>query len=155
MVERTEENQDTQIAQLRDAVRKQIGKSRERRACYRAFCLLMILHGQKVSDVAEALGEHTRTLERWRKRFNDEGLDGLMDDTSPGRPSRLSEQAMNALLHDIKIPPSELGLPGGQWRGKQLQQRLTEHYRVDLSLRQCQRLLKKLHGKENPHRYPS
>jgi len=150
----SETNKHTQIAQLRDAVRKQIGKSREKRACYRAFCLLMILHGQRVSDVAEALGEHTRTLERWRKRFNEQGLDGLLDDTSPGRPSRLSEQAMAALAKDIESPPSQLGLPGEQWRGKQLQQHLTEHYRIDLSLRQCQRLLKKLHPKENPHRYP-
>jgi len=151
----SETNKHTQIAQLRDAVRKQIGKSREKRACYRAFCLLMILHGQRVTDVAEALGEHTRTLERWRKRFNEQGLDGLLDDTSPGRPSRLSEQAMAALAKDIESPPSQLGLPGEQWRGKQLQQHLTEHYRIDLSLRQCQRLLKKLHPKENPHRYPS
>ena len=148
-------SQITQIAQLRDAVRKQVGKSRERRACYRAFCLLMILNGQRVSEVAEAMGEHTRTLERWRKRFNEQGLDGLLDDTSPGRPSRLSDQAMAALAKDIESPPRELGLNGDQWRGKQLQQHLTEHYSIDLSLRQCQRLLKKLHPKENPHRYPA
>ena len=148
-------SQITQIAQLRDAVRKQVGKSRERRACYRAFCLLMILNGQRVSEVAEAMGEHTRTLERWRKRFNEQGLDGLLDDTSPGRPSRLSDQAMAALAKDVESPPRELGLNGDQWRGKQLQQHLTEHYSIDLSLRQCQRLLKKLHPKENPHRYPA
>ena len=151
----SETNRETQIAQLRDAVRKQVGKSREKRACYRAFCLLMILHGQRVSDVAEALGEHTRTLERWRKRFNEQGLDGLLDDTSPGRPARLSDQAMASLASDIEVPPSHLGLQGEQWRGKQLQQHLNERYQVDLSLRQCQRLLKKLIVKENPHRYVS
>jgi transposase len=150
-----EASNDTHIAQLRDAVRRQVGKSREKRACYRAFCLLMVFHGQRVSEVAEALGEHTRTIERWRKRFVDHGLDGLLDDTSPGRPARLSEQAMAALARDIESPPSELGIHGDQWRGKQLQQHLVEHYRVDLSLRQCQRLLKKLHPKENPHRYPA
>jgi transposase len=150
-----EANKDTQIAQLRDAVRKQVGKSREKRACYRAFCLLMVLNGQRVTDVADAMGEHSRTIERWRKRFNEQGLDGLLDDTSPGRPSRLSDQAMAALARDIENPPSQLGLSGEQWRGKQLQQHLTRHYRIDLSLRQCQRLLKKLHPKENPHRYPS
>lgn len=150
-----EASKDTQIAQLRDAVRKQIGKSREKRACYRAFCLLLILHGQRVSEVAEALGEHTRTIERWRKRFQDQGLDGLLDDTSPGRPSRLSDQAMASLARDIEAPPNRLGIAGERWCGKQLQQHLTEHYRIDLSLRQCQRLLKKLHPKENPHRYPS
>lgn len=148
-----EASKDTQIAQLRDAVRKQVGKSREKRACYRAFCLLLILNGQRTSEVAEALGEHTRTIERWRKRFQEQGLEGLLDDTSPGRPSRLSEQAMAALARDIESPPTKLGIHGEQWRGKQLQQHLNERYRVNLSLRQCQRLLKKLHPKENPHRY--
>lgn len=144
----------TQIAQLRDAVRKQIGKSREKRACYRAFCLLMILNGQRVTEVAEAMGEHTRTLERWRKRFNEQGIDGLLDDTSPGRPARLSEQAMAALAREVESPPSQVGINAEHWRGKQLQQHLNRSYQVDLSLRQCQRLLKKLNPKENPHRYP-
>ena len=135
-----EASKERHIAQLRDAVRKQVGKSREKRACYRAFCLLMIFHGQRVSDVAEALGEHTRTIERWRKRFLEQGLDGLLDDTSPGRPSRLSDQAMAELARDIETPPCKLGLSGVQWRGKQLQQHLVAQFRVDLSLRQCQRL---------------
>ena len=80
-----EASNETQIAQLRDAVRKQVGKSREKRACYRAFCLLMIFHGQRVSEVADALGEHTRTIERWRKRFLEQGLEGLLDDAKVDR----------------------------------------------------------------------
>lgn len=135
---------DTQIASLRDAVRKQVGHSRDKRACYRAFCLLMILQGQRVSDIAAALGEHTRTIERWRKRFNELGVAGLLDDTSPGRPSRLSEENMTALAQDIQSSPSAFGLDANQWRGKQLQAHLCERYQVELSLRQCQRLLKKL-----------
>jgi transposase len=150
---------EQQIAQLRDAVRKQVGHSREKRACYRAFCLLMILQGQRISDIAEALGEHTRTIERWRKRFNEQGVDGLVDDTSPGRPSRLSEQKMASLAEDLRHSPRRFGLDADRWRGRQLQAHIKHHYQVELSLRQCQRLLKKLTPapsarlKENPHRY--
>ena len=152
-------SKEQQIAQLRDAVRKQVGHSREKRACYRAFCLLMILQGQRISDIAEALGEHSRTIERWRKRFNEQGIDGLLDDTSPGRPSRLSEQNMERLAQELRSPPSRYGLDAERWRGRQLQEHLKTHYQVELSLRQCQRLLKKLRPtplvrpKENPHRY--
>ena len=73
---------DAQVASLRDAIRKQVGNSRDMRACYRALCLLMILQGQRISDIAATLGEHTRTIERWRKRFNEHGVAGLHDDTS-------------------------------------------------------------------------
>lgn len=154
-----ESNKDNQIALLRDAVRKQVGHSREKRACYRAFCLLMIMQGQRIGDIAEALGEHTRTIERWRKRFNEQGVAGLIDDTSPGRPSRLSEKDMASLRQDIQSSPQAFGIDSKQWRGKQVQAHLAGQYHVDLSLRQCQRLLKKLnstppaHPKENPHRY--
>ncbi len=152
-------SKENQVALLRDAVRKQIGHSREKRACYRAFCLLMIIQGQHISDIAEALGEHTRTIERWRKRFNEQGVAGLLDNTSPGRPSRLSDKNMARLKQDIQSSPRAFGLDADQWRGKQLCAHLADHYQVELSLRQCQRLLKKLnsdtqpHPKENPHRY--
>lgn len=154
-----ESSTDTQIALLRDAVRRQIGQSREKRACYRAFCLLMILQGQRTGEIASALGEHTRTIERWRKRFNEQGLAGLLDDTSPGRPSRLSDDDMSALKNDLQSSPQLFGLDSDTWRGKQLQAHLANRYDVELSLRQCQRLLKRLSGnrgmrtKENPHRY--
>ncbi|RMG38795.1 MAG: helix-turn-helix domain-containing protein [Gammaproteobacteria bacterium] len=152
-------SKEIQIAQLRDALRKQIGHSREKKACYRAFCLLMILKGQRISDIAEALGEHTRTIERWRKRFNEQGIEGLLDDTSPGRPSRLSQEEMAAVARDLQSPPGAFGLEGDRWRGKQLQQHLQQNYGVELSLRQCQRLLKRLSGtpqpRANPHTTPA
>lgn len=135
---------NTQIAALRDAVREQVGHSREKRACYRAFCLLMILQGQRLSEVASALGEHTRTLERWRKRFNEQGVAGLMDETSPGRPPRISAASMAALRHDIRQSPENFGIESALWHGKHLQTLLRQRYQLEFSLRQCQRLLKKL-----------
>jgi len=139
-----DQTQQLQISQLRDTVRKQISKSREMRACYRALCLLMTMQGYSVNDIAEALGESSRTIERWRKRFNEHGLDGLLDSTSPGRPSRLSEQEMADLQKDIRLAPTKHGFKATHWHGKELQEHLQIHYQVELSLRQCQRLLKKI-----------
>ena len=139
-----DQTQQIQISQLRDTVRKQISKSREKRACYRAYCLLMIMQGQSPNDIAEALGESPRTLERWRKRFNEQGLEGLLDNTSPGRPSRLSEKEMSNLQRDISLSPNQHGLQASHWHGKELQEHLQAQYHVELSLRQCQRLLKKI-----------
>ena len=72
--------ESTEIAKLRSAVRQHVSASREQRFCYRALCVLLIAEGHRPNQVAEWLGEHTRTLERWRKRFVDNGLDGLIDE---------------------------------------------------------------------------
>jgi transposase len=132
----------SEIAKLRNAVRQHVSASREQRFCYRALCVLLIAEGHRPNQVAEWLGEHTRTLERWRKRFVDNGLDGLMDETSPGRPPKLSTQEWQRLQGELNEPPTAFGLDGKRWQGKLLQSHLSAHYDVDFSLRQCQRLLK-------------
>ncbi len=131
-----------EIAKLRNAVRQHVSASREQRFCYRALCVLLIAEGHRPNQVAEWLGEHTRTLERWRKRFVDNGLDGLMDETSPGRPPKLSGEEWKRLQGELGRPPSDFGLDGRKWQGKLLQSHLATHYRIEFSLRQCQRLLK-------------
>jgi transposase len=131
-----------EIAALRSAVRQHVSTSREQRFCYRALCVLLIAEGHRPNQVAEWLGEHTRTLERWRKRFVDNGLNGLMDETSPGRPPKLAHEEWKRLKLELEQPPGAFGLEGKKWQGKTLQQHLADHYGIEFSLRQCQRLLK-------------
>jgi len=132
----------SEIAKLRNAVRQHVSTSREQRFCYRALCVLLIAEGHRPNQVAEWLGEHTRTLERWRKRFVDNGLEGLIDETSPGRPPKLSSEEWKRLRIELDQPPATYGLDGKKWQGKLLQNHLTTRYGIDFSLRQCQRLLK-------------
>ena len=132
----------SEIAKLRNAVRQHVSASREQRFCYRALCVLLIAEGHRPNQVAEWLGEHTRTLERWRKRFADNGLNGLMDETSPGRPPKLSTDEWQRLQGELGQPPATYGLDGKKWQGKLLKAHLAARYGIDFSLRQCQRLLK-------------
>jgi transposase len=134
--------ESSEIAKLRSAVRQHVSASREQRFCYRALCVLLIAEGHRPNQVAEWLGEHTRTLERWRKRFLDNGLDGLIDETSPGRPPKLSNDEWQRLRAELANPPATYGLEGKKWQGKLLQEHLSKRYGIDFSLRQCQRLLK-------------
>lgn len=132
----------SEIAKLRNAVRQHVSTSREQRFCYRALCVLLIAEGHRPNQVAEWLGEHTRTLERWRKRYLDNGLDGLIDETSPGRPPKLSSDEWERLRTELGQPPATFGLDGKKWQGKLLRDHLTSRYGIEFSLRQCQRLLK-------------
>ncbi|MCB1801763.1 MAG: helix-turn-helix domain-containing protein [Gammaproteobacteria bacterium] len=145
----------TEIAQLRNAVRHHVSGSREQRFCYRALCVLLIAEGHRPNQVADWLGEHTRTLERWRKRFADNGLNGLMDESSPGRPPKLSNEEWKRLKQDLENPPAYFSLEGKKWQGKLLQSHLSANYGIDFSLRQCQRLLKQFRQRPSTVNYKS
>ena len=110
----------SEIAELRNAVRQHVSASREQRFCYRALCVLLIAEGHRTNQVAEWLGEHTRTLERWRKRYSENGLEGLIDETSPGRPPKLSSGEWKRLQLELGQPPGRFGLEGKKWQGKLL-----------------------------------
>ena len=143
----------SEIAELRNAVRHHVSASREQRFCYRALCVLLITEGHRPNQVAEWLGEHTRTLERWRKRYAENGLDGLIDETSPGRPPKLSSVEWKRLQLELGQPPGRFGLEGRKWQGKLLREHLAARYRIDFSLRQCQRLLKQPRQQASEARY--
>lgn len=143
----------SEIAKLRSAVRQHVSASREQRFCYRALCVLLIAEGHRPNQVAEWLGEHTRTLERWRKRFVDNGLDGLIDESSPGRPPKLSNDEWKRLRAELAEPPATYGLEGKKWQGKSLQTLLSKNYGIDFSLRQCQRLLKQYRQRQTNTSY--
>ncbi|MGB5764921.1 MAG: helix-turn-helix domain-containing protein [Sedimenticolaceae bacterium] len=143
----------SEIAELRNAVRQHVSASREQRFCYRALCVLLITEGHRTNQVAEWLGEHTRTLERWRKRYSENGLEGLIDETSPGRPPKLSSGEWKRLQLELGQPPGRFGLEGRKWQGKLLREHLAARYGIDFSLRQCQRLLKQYRQQAAETRY--
>ena len=138
------------VAELRTAIRQRVQHSRDHRFLYRLFCVLLLAEGHGAQAVADWMGEHARTLERWRKRFIEKGLDGLVDETSPGRPPRLSPAQLRAAAVDLRQPPYAFGFAAERWQGKYLREHLARRYAIDMSLRQCQRLLKHLRQQPIP-----
>lgn len=130
------------VAELRTAIRQKVQHSRDHRYFYRLFCVLLLVEGHRPQKVAEWLGEHARTLERWRKRFVEQGTEGLREDTSPGRPPKLKPEQLHAVSGDLNQPAHLFGFSSDKWQGKWLREHLKRSYKVDISLRQCQRLLK-------------
>ena len=138
------------VAGLRTAIRHRVQHSRDNRFLYRLFCVLLLAEGHGAQAVADWMGEHARTLERWRKRFVDHGVKGLYDETSPGRPPKLSTEQFQAAAIDVQQSPYVFGFDAELWQGKYLREHLLRRYQVDISLRQCQRLLKKLRQQRQP-----
>lgn len=132
---------DIDIVRLRVALRELLKRSREQRQLYRVLCVLLSAQlGNK--PVGGLLGENTRTLARWRARFEARGAEGLGEDTSPGRPPLLGPEQMKAVLDDLHKPPYVFGFRQDQWLGKLLKRHIQKRYDIDISLRQCQRLLR-------------
>jgi FixJ family two-component response regulator len=58
----------------------------EQREVLRARIVLAAAQGKQNKQIAERLGIAPNTALKWRKRFSQEGLEGLADRDRPGRP---------------------------------------------------------------------
>jgi transposase-like protein len=74
---------DEDRAQLMKLTRKQTA---ERRMVVRARIVLAAADGEENLSIAERLGVAPHTVIKWRKRFFEEGMDGLTDRKRSGRP---------------------------------------------------------------------
>ena len=65
---------------------------------HRAKIILMTAAGRTAEEVAESQDTSVRAVYRWRKRFKDQGLDGLQDQQRPGRPKKISAKTVKEVL---------------------------------------------------------
>ena len=125
---------------MRIAIQQEIVRSDESRYDHRLHGLLLVAGGQSCQRVAETFGENPRTVQRWVKRFEEYGLDGLREGERPGRPSTLDAKQWAALGRDMWRTPKDFGHAAHLWDGKLLSEHLRRHYGVTLGVRQCQRI---------------
>jgi Homeodomain-like domain len=62
--------------------------------------------------LVDILKHGTRTVEYWIKRFNAEGLSGLVEGERPGRPTRLSEAQLEHIGVILRESPRAHGMMG-------------------------------------------
>jgi transposase len=74
---------DEDRQRLESLARKQTA---ERRMVVRARIVLAAADGEENVTIAERLGVAPHTVIKWRKRFFEEGMDGLADRKRSGRP---------------------------------------------------------------------
>jgi transposase len=75
---------------------------------FRAKIVLLTSAGKTAEEVAEQLSATLRTIYRWRKRFKEDGLEGLHDQPRSGQPKKLSvEQVKEVLRMTVECIPRE------------------------------------------------
>jgi len=94
---------------LSDSERKELKRITRRQrvgaaTALRAKIVLTCARGLDNSDVAEELGVTPHTVGKWRRRFIENRLDGLLDEPRPGRPRTVTddqvEQIVDTTLHE-------------------------------------------------------
>ncbi len=125
------------------AIRDEIVRSPEGRYDHRLHGVLLVAQGMSCYDVAEKFGHSPRTVESWISGFNRNGFSALYDRDRPGRPGRLSEEQTSRIDQDLRKSPRDFGYSQNFWDGIVLSRHISDHYGIELGVRQCQNLFHK------------
>ena len=131
---------DAEIMQL--AIREEIERSEESRYDHRLHGLLLVASGPSCTEVGELFGEAATTVQRWVRRFEENGFSGLRDGERSGRPRALDDRSWSRIEADLRRDPRTLGLEANLWDGPLLSEHLRRTYGIKLGVRQCQRLFR-------------
>jgi transposase len=73
----------------RSSLERQVRRRRVARSLSeRCHVILRCAGGLLTQSVADELGLHEHTVEKWRRRFKADHVEGLLDEARPGRPER-------------------------------------------------------------------
>jgi transposase len=75
---------------------------------FRARVILMLAEGRSYSEIQERLKTTAPTISKWRKRFLEERVDGLMQERHPGqKPTVITPQLQAKVLSATRRKPSD------------------------------------------------
>lgn len=134
--------EDAEVMQV--AIQQEISRSEESRYDHRLHGLLLVTTGQSCREIARLFGEDASTVQRWVRRFEDRGLEGLREGERPGRPRQLDAGQWRQVAADLRRTPRAFGLEANLWDGPLLAEHLRRRFGVELGVRQCQRFFRQL-----------
>ena len=140
------------------ALQDEIRRSEESRYDHRLHGVLLVAEGFSCRAVSKLLGDSPRTVEYWVHRFEDRGLAGLQEGERSGRPTQLSGPQLDRVNLILRKSPRAVGLQSNLWDGPTLRQWLKSEFSVEVSVRSCQRLFRRLNfrlRKPRPELAPS
>jgi transposase len=126
------------------AIQEEIQRSEESRYDHKLHGVLLVAKGYDSYQVAEMFGQNATTIQRWMKKFNVSGFAGLKDGERSGRPTFLMEKQWDQLGEDLRKPPEVFNYQQAFWDGKLMSLHIKKKYKVEIGIRQCQRIFKQL-----------
>ena len=126
------------------AIRNEISRSEESRYDHRLHGVLLVSEGISCYEAGRILGEDSRTMERWVRRFNEKGFNALREGKRSGRPPMLTPQQMAVINSDLRKNPGEFGYDQNLWDGRLLMHHISEKFHAEIGIRTCQLIFHRL-----------
>jgi len=83
-------------------------------------------------------------VQYWVTRFEKDGLAAMVDGERPGRPRTLGDKELAEINRVLRQTPKAVGSGENLWDGKSLSAFIKKQFRVELGVRQCQRMFRQL-----------
>lgn len=126
------------------AIKNALNETEEAKYYHRLDLVMLAVNGMPAKDIAALFNESSTTISYWTKNVVENGVDALKTGIHTGRNSRLSVEQLANLDNDLQQRPVAFGYEQNNWDGLLVNRHLKEHYRVDIQVRQCQRIMHKL-----------
>lgn len=102
------------------------------------------LDGNSPAEISEKYGWPEQTIYSWLDRFEANEIDeALYDDSPPGRPGVLTDEAFEQFKHAVSNPPTEAGYDASAWSSVLAQEFLRDEFEQEFSRRHVRRLMKR------------
>jgi transposase len=113
----------------RDVLQRQArAKGSAARVVERARIVLLAADGVPGVEIADRVGCSEPTVIRWRSRFAEHGLAGLVDEPRSGKPATIDQSTRDEILTvTLTEPPAELGIT--HWSTRLLADRLRREHK--------------------------
>ncbi len=116
--------------------------AREAKVFRNATIILLSSAGNSKAQISFELGCSMATVDTARRRYREQGLEGLVPRKSPGRPSRATPEYRTAMRKAVRVSPQTLGYGFSVWSFARLGQHLKRKTGIGLSEDQLSRVLR-------------
>lgn len=115
------------------------GESSQDRVLHRLHSVALVSRGYSSSEAARIYEDSPRAVAYWVKRFKADGIEGLKEESRPGRPSKLNVKQFKQLQGFTRRAKKNSLL-----NSQILSAYILEEFKISLTPRQCWRILKRL-----------
>jgi transposase len=118
------------------------GTSVRERFLHRLHAVALVLQGISASQVGRMFNDSPRAVAYWVKQFKERGFLGLEEEARSGRPPTLNKSNMKVLQTFV----AQCRAKGVRVTGAMLAERVSEQFGIKLTIRQCERIVKRLNN---------
>ena len=125
-------------------IQEALSQSEDAKYFHKLDLVLLTVNGMSSKEVASLYNEFPTTVSYWTKKAVESGVESLRGGKHTGRPSKLNSEQLVEIEGILRNPPTDLGYDMPAWDGILLSQHILVTYKTKISVRQCQRILRKL-----------